>query len=133
MTDAVSPEVQERPSRWSVIGWWELRRIPFNISLAVAGMGSLIAIYSVSAPYIPAGEDFIEPVLLYALVGLYAIGANAGYTFGWISELVWSGGDPSRTRPFRARAYYLGLAGSIVLTLAPAFIAGIAWLFLAGA
>lgn len=135
MTAAVTPADQSLAARstpWSAIVWWEIRRIPFNIALAVAGLASIAAIHGVFGPLAPPGEDLIEPVLLYVAVGLYAAAANAGYTLGWISELIWSGGDPARTQPFRTRVFYAGLVGSLALTLTPAAIAGLAWLFIRG-
>lgn len=131
-TPPADPSLAARSTPWSAIVWWEIRRIPFNIALAVAGLASLAAIYGVFDPLVPPGEDLIEPVPLYLAVGLYAAMANAGYTLGWVSELIWSGGDPARTEPFRARVFYAGLLGSVTLTLAPAAVAGLAWLLIRG-
>ena len=137
MTCATPPDHQARATRrttqaWSIILWWEMLRLPFNVALALAGATSLIVVHGVAEPFAAPGEDVIEPALLWVLAALYALAANLCYTLGWLSELVWSGGDPTRTRPYRMRVFFLGLIGSFILTLSPALIAGAIWLFVRG-
>jgi hypothetical protein len=54
------------------------------------------------------GED-VKPLGLIVGALLYGFAANVLYTLGWISELLWSGGDTSRTEPFRKRVFSIGL------------------------
>lgn len=129
--DSELPTARRESARSAVL-WWELRRIPYNLALAVAGMISVSAVYGVFGPLAPPGEDPIEPIALFGLVALYAVCANLAYTIGWISELLWSGGDSSTTRPRRSTLFRLGLAGSIVLTLLPALVSVLAWPFIKG-
>ena len=43
------------------------------------------------------------------------------------SELLWSGGDISKTRALRPRIFWIGLIGSSVLTILPAILVPAAW------
>lgn len=115
---------------WDAIRWWEVRRLPFNAVVGVLGVGTVAAVETIGATLVKAGEDVIEPTLLVAGVVFFGIGANAAYTLGWITELLWSGGDTARTRPYRARIFWLGLAASASVTLAPAVLACAAWILI---
>ena len=117
-----------RPPPWDAIAWWELRRIPFNLALAAAGAASTLAVIGIGDALAKPGEDAIEPLALFVLILGYAVAANALYTLGWISELLWSGGDTARTAPFRPRVFRLGLVFSVVLTLLPGALAALLWL-----
>jgi hypothetical protein len=65
--------ISERPRKWyQIIGWWELRRLPYNVIMLIAGISSL----SIASVIIP---------LIYLMIG---VGLNAIYTLGWITELV---------------------------------------------
>ncbi len=97
----------QRP--WDAILWWELRRIPFNAALALAGVITVGLLEVLGAPLVPPGEDLIEPVFLFLMVGVYAVLANLGFTLGWVTELLWSGGETTRTEPMRNRIFWLGL------------------------
>jgi hypothetical protein len=66
---AVGPEPR---SWWQIILWWELRRILYNLIMAVVGLVSM-AIMAVSIP------------LIYVLI---AVGLNVLYTGGWLTELL---------------------------------------------
>lgn len=112
---------------WDAIGWWEIRRIPYNAALAIAGLITISAVFWLGSHFAAPGEDVIEPLVLIAGVALYALGANVFYTLGWISELLWSGGDTSRTEQFRKRVFSVGLLASCLLTLLPAALIPALW------
>jgi hypothetical protein len=112
------------------ISWWELRRVPFNLVLAVTGLITIGVLAVIGDRLFPRGEDAIEPMALFLLVPLYAVAANIAYTVSWISELIWSGGDTTRTEAIRPRVFYLGLVFSIALTLAPAILIPAVWIIL---
>ncbi len=113
---------------WDAIAWWEFRRIAFNLVLAAAGAASTLAVIGVGDAFAKPGEDFIEPPALFVLILGYAVAANALYTVGWISELLWSGGDTARTEPFRRRVFRVGMIFSVVLTLLPGVLMVLLWL-----
>jgi hypothetical protein len=56
---------------YHIIGWWEIRRLPYNILVFLVGLISIQIAY-ISIP------------LIYILVGL---GLNILYCFGWIIDL----------------------------------------------
>ena len=71
-------------SLWSIIGWWERRRIPYNLFLAAVGIPSLI-LFSLTmgaSHSVQPGEDAVEPMAVIAAPVL----ANIAYTFGWMVE-----------------------------------------------
>lgn len=68
--------VQYKDRKWyHIIGWWEVRRIPYNIFMMVIGYLSFYIAY-ISIP------------LIYLLIGL---GLNMLYTGGWLFEITVSG------------------------------------------
>jgi len=107
---------------WDAVFWWELRRIPFNLALLVVGMVSVVSFSAAGSLLV---GKLVAPALLVVGVVAYAIAANAFYTLGWVSELLWSGGATSKTAGYRRRTFYVGLAGSVALTLVPALAFGL--------
>jgi hypothetical protein len=77
-----APEEPLTPRR--IVGWWELRRIPFNAILGIIGFLSLLLFTSCieSAGVLQTGEDAVEPL---AIVVVPLI-ANAAYTGGWLLD-----------------------------------------------
>ena len=69
---------------WSVICWWEARRIPFN--LLVGGLGAVclgILFWALATSgHLRPGEDAVEPIALLAA----PVGINVLYTLGWLVE-----------------------------------------------
>jgi hypothetical protein len=110
-----------------VVIWWELRRIPYNLTLLVVGLGSLFAIEAIGSRMVHVGEDFVEPLALLFAVVVYAIGANVCYTLGWITELLWSAGDFSKTEGARPKVFRMGFLFSIGLTGLPALLMVLVW------
>lgn len=112
---------------WDAIVWWEIHRIPYNIFLAGIGLVTVAILFWVGSHFVGPGEDVEEPVGLLVGVILYGIAANALYTLGWITELLWSWGDTSRTEALRRRVFYAGLIVSSIITLLPAALIPALW------
>jgi hypothetical protein len=112
---------------FDAIVWWELRRIRFNLWLLAAGAVSFGVILFIGSKLVHPGEDVIEPLALIAFGLIYVVGANVLYTLGWITELLWSGGDTSRTSAQRPSIFRKGIIFSIAVTLAPAMIVPLLW------
>ena len=112
---------------WDAIAWWELRRIAFNLILLVVGLISGFIIEFVGSRLVKPGEDVEEPLGIMVGVIAYAVAANLCYSLGWITELVWSGGDTSRTEAMRPKVFWLGTIFSAVLTILPAILVPVAW------
>lgn len=116
-----------------VIGWWETRRIPFNLIVGTAGIITCIVIGVVgSVAYFLFDSEFGFPdPPIFALVGvvLYGIFANVCFSGGWLAELIVRKLWPSEADRFSTLSLSLGLIFSVVLTLAPAIVIGVAGVF----
>lgn len=117
-------------SAWSVVWWWEARRIVFNLVVGITGVvtcGLMLCAALVAEACLGKALGVPDPpiVAVFAVIS-YGVAANLAYTGGWVTELVvrhvW--GDPGRD--FSRVALTLGLIFSTVLTLAPAGLVGFA-------
>ena len=108
-----------------VIGWWESRRIPFNLIVGIAGVITCIcagAVLGVAAILDPRNLDVGSPILGPILIALYAILANICYTGGWIAELIIRKLWPHEAERFAQSSFFLGVVLSVLLTLAPGIV-----------
>jgi hypothetical protein len=115
-----------RPGLEAVM-WWERRRVVFNLAVLGAGIASVATVLLVGARLVRPGEDVVEPLVIVAGVPAYALAANACYCLGWVSELLWSGGDLARTAPLRNRVFRVGLWFSVGVTLLPGVVVPAVW------
>jgi hypothetical protein len=117
----------------AVIGWWETRRIPYNLIVGSAGILTCIAIAIVAmGNYIFFNSDFGLPdPPLFAIFGviLYGILANVCFTGGWVAELIVQRIWPEEANRFATTSFSLGLILSVLLTLTPAILVGVAGIF----
>ena len=110
-------------SSWSVINWWESRRLVYNVSVGVAGAASVTALElaAVLPPY------SIHLPIPWIAIGVYALLANVCYTAGPAAELLirrlW-GDELEAVGPALFR---YGFAFSIGLTLLPIGLALLGW------
>jgi hypothetical protein len=114
---------------FDAVVWWEIRRIPYNLIMLVVGLSSLSVYYAIGNRLAEPGDEFDGP--LGFLIGgiLYGIMANIFYTLSWVTEIVWSDGDTSRTEMLRRKIFRRGLIVSVVLTTLPAVVGLLAWAF----
>jgi hypothetical protein len=116
-----------------IIGWWESRRIPFNLIVGSAGILSCIVVGIVGAgSFILFDSDFGLPDPPgFALVGIliYGIIANICFTGGWLAELLVRRIWPREADRFATSSFSLGLVFSVLLTLAPGIVIGAAGIF----
>ena len=115
-------------SRWQVIRWWEIRRIPYNGLLFVIGLTSLLTMEWLMGKVIPVGEDAVEPFALAVGVVVYAIMANLCYTLGWIVELGNRNADEGHQRARAKRLFLAGLWFSSLLASLPFWFGLVFWL-----
>lgn len=122
---------------WRIIGWWEVRRVPFNLIVGAvgcvsAGLGLVTAI--LTQRYIHESIGLPNPpVIAVFAVLVYGVFANICYTGGWIAELLVRKIWPAEARAFANISFFLGLMFSVVLTLLPGiFISGTGALRLLG-
>ncbi|MEO6845944.1 MAG: hypothetical protein ABI443_01410 [Chthoniobacterales bacterium] len=112
---------------WDAIVWWELRRILFNLIILVVGCLSIGILIFIGSHYAQPGQDVLEPMAMLVGAVMYAIAANLFYSMGWISEVLWSNGDTSRTESIRQKVFVIGVIFSIGLTLLPGIIPPLIW------
>jgi hypothetical protein len=113
---------------FDAILWWELRRVPFNAVLLTVSALSFVVIEGIGAQLVQPGEDVVEPIA--AIVGgtIVIVGANICYTLGWTTELMWSGGDTSRTERVRPRTFKRGLIFTILIAGSPGVLIPLMWM-----
>lgn len=111
---------REQPLKawWPVIVWWELRRIPFNLSIGAYGIVCLGLFYwaILSSGTLQPGEDAVEPLALMAAPFL----VNICYTCGWLVELLARRARPSLSPRFGPWLLKLGLTFSLLVISGPA-------------
>ena len=111
---------------WQVIGWWEARRIPFNVIVGAAGAASGAAIVVMGV----LGELLFDayfglpdpPIFALVAVVFYAVAANVCFAGGWIAELVVRHTWPDESERLATLSFTLGLAFAVVVTLMPPVI-----------
>lgn len=111
-----TPDVQR--SAFDVLGWWELRRIPYNLIVGLVGFISLIIFFIsiVSTGILEAGEDAVEPLaIIFAPIAI-----NILYCAGWIVENILRFIWPSRRHLFGPFLFKLGLGFSLFAVTFPA-------------
>ncbi|MGQ0650168.1 MAG: hypothetical protein ACT4P7_21665 [Gemmatimonadaceae bacterium] len=104
-----------------VVGWWERRRLPYNLAVGTAGIASLIAINVIGM--VGPEPELVAPPLI-AIVA-YAGLANVMYTSGWVAELLLRPIFGRKTPVVGAAMFRYGFVFSVGLTLLPIAIAGI--------
>lgn len=98
----------EPRGNFSIIGWWEARRMLFNMVILLCGLPTVLIIYLTGLAS-----------LKFTVTGSieYAILANICYTAGWICELIARSWWQERARHLGPILFTLGFAFSILLTI----------------
>ncbi|MCX2745311.1 hypothetical protein OO013_15645 [Mangrovivirga sp. M17] len=99
-----------------IIGWWEVRRILYNLIVLVCGVISLL-IMSVLTD-LDAGEELQEPLAIIS----FAILCNLGYSLGWLTEIFMK-----RTKTYGPRMFKAGLYFTLFWVFIPAIMHIIFW------
>ncbi len=115
------------------IGWWEARRVPFNLIVGGAGIVSvaIVSIVGLGAYFLFNSDFGLPDPPLFAAVGVivYALVVNICYTGGWIVELVIRAAWPEQADRFATLSLSLGLLLTILVTLLPGIVVGAAGIF----
>ena len=82
----------------------------------------------IGAQLVQPGDDVVEPMAAIVAGTIFIVGANICYTLGWATELMWSGGDTSRTERVRPRIFRRGLIFSIVIEATPGVLIPLMWM-----
>jgi len=112
---------RDESSRWSIIVWWEKRRLAYNAIVGGVGLICLMLFLVVmSSPKMTApGEDAVEPFA----VMLAPIAANFCYTAGWIFELAVSLLGEENSRKLGPTLLKVGLVFSLIVVAIPPVVA----------
>jgi hypothetical protein len=108
-----------------VVLWWEIRRIPYNLIVGVAGLTTgVIAVIAGLLVESQGGEAIFPDPPLFAVIAilLYGVAANVCYTAGWIFELVARKWWPADSVAFGRLSFLFGIIGSIIVTFIPAIL-----------
>ena len=117
----------------AVIGWWEARRIPYNLIVGCAGILTciVIAIVGMGSNFFFNSDFGLPDPPLFAILGaiIYGILANFCFTGGWLTELIVQRAWPEEANRFATTCFSLGLILSVLLTLTPAILVGTVGVF----
>jgi hypothetical protein len=123
ISDILFPPADYRRTTFSLLRWWEARRLTYNGILGVAGLFTLLIVQLIA--WLPPGVRYQfdwRPVVAYGLL------ANVCYSFGWgieaLAQRVWK----DRCPRFGPALFRQGLAFSVGLTLLPILIVSLGWL-----
>ena len=116
-----------------VIGWWETRRIPYNLIVGSVGIltGIVVVVVALGSEILFSSEFGLPNPPAEALIGviIYGILANLCFTGGWVTELIVRKFWPREADRFATLTLSLGVIFSVLLTLAPAIIVGATGIF----
>jgi hypothetical protein len=103
------------PTTRSVIGWWESRRLAYNLSVGAAGLLSIGAI-TLSEALAPNSHATAIP---WGGVLVYGIVANLFYCFGPIVDAVVCRQWGAQYAPIGATIFRYGFVFAVALSLLP--------------
>jgi hypothetical protein len=109
-----------------IIGWWETRRLKYNLTVGGAGVVSLGATGVLTAlPPDPRGlpPDVWIPILVFGVL------ANVCYALGPLAELAIDRLGGSKVLPTGPTLFRMGLTFSVGLTFLPTMITAIDWVY----
>jgi hypothetical protein len=112
------------PNTWSVVKWWESRRLLFNVCVGSAGLLSLGMAALINR--LPPHPFPLAPPL--AVVVAYGIMANLCYTLGPITDLALRRLLGNRAPAVGPVLFRYGFVFSLGLTLLPIPLAALGWL-----
>jgi hypothetical protein len=123
LTRILFPLPDYRRTPWTLLRWWEARRLTYNIAVGAAGLLTLsvVGVVSVLPPRLPG------PGIAWGGVVVYGVLANLGYCLGYLAELamraLWR--DEA---PYAGPALFRhGLSFAVGLTLLPIPLVCLSW------
>ena len=133
LTEYFFAPVRDPESRWTVVRWWESRRLAYNVAVGSAGFFSLAVIWFFSA-LPPVALHGGGPPWQFPIV--YGIIANIFYSFGAVADLAARRLGGRDFAPVGPTIFRNGFVFSIGLTLLPVPMAAfsyvmrlVQWLF----
>ena len=117
MLDRLLTVDKEDRNTFQIIGWWEMRRILYNLIVLICGVISLL-VMSAFVDLEPS-EDLIEP---FAIFG-FGILCNLGYTLGWLTEVF-----NKKGKTYGPGIFKIGLYFTLFWVFLPAVLHIIFWI-----
>lgn len=120
----------EATTALSVVRWWELRRIPFNLMVGAVGVLTLGVVSWARIQSQVDGTNVLllpETPYLIAAILVYGVMANLCYTVGWLAELALARLIRGSTAEFASITCALGFGFSILLTGCPGLLGLVLW------
>jgi hypothetical protein len=113
-----------RRTTWSIVRWWERRRLAYNAIVGAAGLTSVALVNTLFAlpPNAAVRVDF--PLWVAVPVGL---AANFCYLLGPAAEIAIEKLSRGRILPTGPVLFRMGLTFSVGLVLLPTLVATFAW------
>ncbi len=111
---------------WTIIAWWEVRRIVYNLIVGSVGIVSLLLFFYfiTHSTTLGPGEDAIEPMGVVAVPVLL----NIGYSGGVFLEILLSWRNPEQTREVGPNLLRAGFYFSLGVVLLPSVLWGLIWI-----
>ena len=124
LTRILFPLPDYRRTPWSLLRWWESRRLTYNVAVGGAGLVTLgaLGLFSILPPGMPGPVPAVRGVVVYAVM------ANLGYCLGWGAELVMRALWKERAPDAGPALFRQGLSFAVGLTLLPVPMIALAWL-----
>lgn len=114
--------VPEEPrGSFSIIAWWESRRILFNLIVGLCGLPTLLLLLLSGLAH--------EGIIVSGTIE-YALLANICYTAGWMAELIARAWWQERAKHLGPILFSLGFAFSVLLTVTAGFVVLLLFLLL---
>ena len=125
LTEFLFPAPAKR-SVGSILGWWEKRRLPYNLIVGGAGVVSL-AVASVVTALPPSAHGWglvpWQPIVAFGVL------ANVFYLLGPAAELLVEKVGGGKILPTGPSLFRMGLTFSVGLAFFPVLIVMIDWVF----
>lgn len=123
LTEFLFPAPAKRTAG-SILGWWEKRRLPYNLAVGTAGVVSL-GLGSIFSALPPGG--IVLTLFPWQPIVLFAVMANVCYLLGPAVEIAIEKLWGRQVLPTGPVLYRMGLTFSVGLALFPALIMVIFW------
>ena len=111
---------------WTIIAWWELRRIAYNLIVGSVGVCSLLLFFFfiTHSGALGPGEDAEEPMGIIAAPFLM----NICYSSGVFLEILLFWRNREQSREVGPKLLRIGFYFSLVVVLIPSVLWGLTWL-----
>jgi len=123
LTRILFPLPDYRRTPWTLLRWWESRRLTYNLFVGGAGLVTLAVIGLISwlPPHQPGFGFVWRGVLAYGVL------ANICYSFGWLAEVAMRALCRDEAPDAGPALFRQGLSFAVGLTLLPIPLLVLAW------